>query len=169
MCIFDEQRKFFHKLALAASIYRPVISLKKKRCQVYFPTRVTPQLLRTLKKVLGKTFPIWETIIQATKTLYPEAKEDWSFPGEKYGWSFRLKDKKRAIIYLLPQERFFTASLVFGQKATTEILQSKISENIKEEIKNARVYAEGRGLRIDIKNKSILTDLKELIKIKISY
>ena len=122
-----------------------------------------------LKKVLGKTFPIWETIIQATKTLYPEAKEDWNYPGEKYGWSFRLKDNKRAIIYLLPQEKFFTASLVFGQKATTEILQSKISENIKEEIRNAKVYAEGRGLRIDVKNKSILTDLKELIKIKISY
>jgi Protein of unknown function (DUF3788) len=71
--------------------------------------------------------------------------------------------------YSPPQEKFFKASLVFGQKATTEILQSKISENIKEELRNAKVYAEGRGLRIDVKNKSIFTDLKELIKIKISY
>ena len=122
-----------------------------------------------LKKILGRTFPIWESIIQAAKALYPEAREDWNFPGEKYGWSFRLKDKKRAIIYLLPQEGFFKASLVFGQKAVTAILQSQISETIKEELRNARVYAEGRGLRIDVNDKSSLADLKELIKIKISY
>ncbi len=88
--------------------------------------------------------------------------------GEKYGWSFRIKDKKRVIIYLLPQDRFFRVSLVFGQKATDMVLNSTIADNIKTELKNARAYAEGRGIRIDVKDKSSLKDIEELIKIKLA-
>ena len=76
-----------------------------------------------LKKTLGSTFSIWESLVDTTKTLYPKAIEEWNFPDEKYGWSFRIKDKKRVIIYLLPQDKFFKVSLVFGQKATDTILE----------------------------------------------
>lgn len=31
---------------------------------------------------------------------YPSAMEEWKHSGKNYGWGFRLKDKKRAIIYL---------------------------------------------------------------------
>ncbi|HET6765762.1 MAG TPA: DUF3788 family protein, partial [Chitinophagaceae bacterium] len=75
--------------------------------------------------------------------------------------------KKRALIYLLPRDGFFKAAFVFGPKATDIILKSTISENIKEEIKAAKVYAEGRGIRIEVRNKKILNDLKKLIMIKI--
>ena len=57
--------------------------------------------------------------------------------------------------------------MVFGEKATQEILKSKIHETIKTELRQAKVYAEGRGIRIEVRNDEFIQDLKELIKIKI--
>jgi len=122
-----------------------------------------------LKKAIGRTYSSWQTLSDFTYQSYPAATEGWNFSGDKYGWSFRISDKKRALIYLLPRDGFFKVAFVFGQKATDEILTSDIAETIKTELKNAKVYAEGRGIRLEVKNQSMLKDLKKLIGIKISH
>ncbi len=115
---------------------------------------------------LGDSYQLWQMIKDYVFTKYPQAKELWSC--SKYGWSFRINDKKRAILYLLPRDSFFKVAFVFGQKATDIILKSSVSKEIKEELKSARVYAEGRGIRINIKSDSQINDIKELIDIKIA-
>ena len=91
---------------------------------------------KDLKKALGDTFDIWQTLEVFTKKSYPNATEEWNFPGAKYGWSFRISDKKRVLLYLLPRDRFFKVAFVFGQKATDTILKSNIAENIKTDRKS---------------------------------
>ena len=120
----------------------------------------------TLKTALGKTYKFWQTLVNYVHSVYPETIEEWSY-SKSGGWSFRVKDKKRTIIYLLPREGFFKVALVFGQNATTEVLKSKIATDIKTELESARVYAEGRGIRIEVKDEKIENDIKELINIKI--
>ena len=94
---------------------------------------------------------------------------DWNYPGKNYGWSYRIKDKKRAIIYLLPRAGYFKATFVFGQEALDCIMLSDISSEIKDELNRAKKYAEGRGIRIDIKNDTNLPDIKKLIEIKLEH
>lgn len=72
--------------------------------------------------------------------------------GEKYGWNFRIKDKKRAIIYFLPRDNYFKVAFVFGQKATDTIMESDVSPGIRNDLEKATKYAEGRGIRIDVKD-----------------
>ena len=124
---------------------------------------------RDLKKALGDTFDFWPELIAYTKELYPDAREGWHFTSAKYGWSYRVSDRKRVILYLLPRDKFFKVAFVFGQKATDAILQSEIAGNIKTDIQNARVYAEGRGIRIDITSNDLLADIKKLIAIKLYF
>lgn len=121
-----------------------------------------------LQKALGSTFSFWNAIREYTLQQYPKALEEWNFSGAKYGWSFRIKDKKRAIVYLLPRDKYFTVALVYGQKATDEAINSTVSREIKETIKAAPVYAEGRGFRIDITGKELIEDIKKLIDIKLA-
>ena len=121
-----------------------------------------------LKGSLGDTYNLWLLIKDYVHLKYPNAIDEWNYPGEKYGWSFRIKDKKRAIIYLLPREKSFKVAFVFGQKATDIIMKSQISIVIKKELDSARVYAEGRGIRIEIKDEMFIDDIKELIDIKIA-
>ncbi|MBL0066157.1 MAG: DUF3788 domain-containing protein [Bacteroidetes bacterium] len=120
-----------------------------------------------LKKVLNDTFELWTQIVDFIKKKYPGAIEEWNYSGEKYGWSFRVKDKKRVLVYLLPRDKYFKVAFVFGQKAMNEIVNSNVSENIVNELKSAKVYAEGRGIRIEVNRKSIIPDIKRLVTIKI--
>jgi hypothetical protein len=117
---------------------------------------------------LGNTYPIWIEIRDFVLEKYPAAIEEWHISVKKYGWIFRIKDKKRAIIYLSPRNGFFHVTMVFGQKATDQILNSDISSNVKEELMNSKVYMEGRVIRLDINDSSLINDIKKLVEIKIA-
>lgn len=121
-----------------------------------------------LEIALGNLYELWQAIALYVYSKYPKATEEWKFSGEKYGWNFRIKDKKRAIVYLLPRDKYFKVAFVFGQKAFDSILKSEVSNEIKKELEMAKVYAEGRGIRIDVKDDDILSDIKKLIDIKIA-
>ena len=122
-----------------------------------------------LRGALGDTYELWMEIRDRVYEKYPEGIEEWNFPGKKYGWSFRIKDKKRAIIYLLPREGAFMAAFVFGGRALDAILKSDVSEQIKSDLEGAKVYAEGRGIRIPVPDRSALKDISSLIDIKLAF
>jgi len=133
-----------------------------------FPDKDKKPTSEDLKNALRSTCEWWNHIQAYVLEKYPAALGEWNCPGNKYGWSYQMRDKKRTIVYLLPRDGFFKVAFVFGNKATEKILASEISGKIKVELKNARVYAEGRGIRIDVKDDSPLTDIKKLIDIKLS-
>jgi hypothetical protein len=122
-----------------------------------------------VNEALGEMYTQWMDIRTYVLQKYPGGIEEWNFPGQKYGWSFRIKDKKRAIIYLLPRSGFFLVAFVYGEKATQTVMASDIATEIKEVIASAKVYAEGRGFRIEVRNDQNLTDIKKLIDIKLQY
>lgn len=132
-----------------------------------FTDKSTIPSTNELENALGSTFHYWQNLADFTLNLYPKAVMEWNYPGAKYGWSFRIKDKKRAILYLLPRERYFEVAFVFGGKACAQIGQTAISEKIKTDLASARVYAEGRGIRIEVKNEDQIADIQKLIAIKL--
>ena len=122
-----------------------------------------------LQGALGEKYSLWMEIRQRVYEKYPEGTEEWNFPGKKYGWSYRIMDKKRAIIYLLPRDHAFMAAFVFGGRAFDVIKKSDVSEQIKSDLESAKVYAEGRGVRIPVPDRSILKDISSLIDIKLAF
>jgi len=121
-----------------------------------------------LKRVLNNTYDLWNSICEFVHEVTPHATEEWKFSGKKFGWSFRINDKKRVLVYLLPREGYFKVAFVFGQKATDAILASSIAENIREELQSAKVYAEGRGIRMDVREIADLSDIKHMVTIKLA-
>ena len=121
-----------------------------------------------LEQALGNTAQIWKNLEGFTKECAPAAVAEWKFTGEKYGWSYRVKDGKRNLIYLLPRDRYFKAAFVFSPKATIRVIDSTVSEAVKTVLMAAKPYAEGRGIRIDVKDLSNFEDIRKLITIKVS-
>jgi hypothetical protein len=121
-----------------------------------------------LVKALGKNAVNWNDIKNYILKNSPSSLEMWNYSAA-YGWSFRIKDKKRVIAYFMPYKGYFRFSMVYGEKAASEALESKISAGIKEIISSAKVYAEGRGFRIEVRNKKCVNDIKLLIDIKLKY
>jgi hypothetical protein len=123
----------------------------------------TPEML---EQVLGPRYENWQCIIDFVLNHQKNAEEVWNF-GKSFGWSLRIKDPKRVIVYLTPGEKMFIVSLVFSKKATEEALASNISSKLIHIIESAKVYAEGRGFRIGIDSPGYLTDIIKLIEIKL--
>ncbi len=120
-----------------------------------------------LKEKLGPTFTLWQSLKKYINDHVPLPAEEWNFPGKNYGWSFRMKSKKRNIIYFLPRQRFFMVAFVFGPKAFEKVMESQVNEDIKNDLRNATAYAEGRGVRIDVTDDKIFKDLYTLLEIKL--
>lgn len=133
-----------------------------------FTNKSLPPDEKELAEKLAPTYPLWTAIRDGVLERWPQSRTEWSYPGKKFGWSFRIKDKKRAIIYLLPREGFFKAAFVFGENATHQILESDVQEEIKEQLRQALPYAEGRGIRITIRKNADIQVIKFLLEIKMN-
>jgi len=134
-----------------------------------FPDKIPVPDQEMVQSAMGTTYPLWQEIRELVTEKYPNALEEWNYPGPKYGWSFRIRDKKRAILYLLPRNGYFMVAFVFGNAATEQVMMSSVAESIKKELSDARVYAEGRGIRIPVRDSSLLNDFRELISIKLAH
>ena len=75
-----------------------------------------------LKEPLGTLFSTWIEIRDFVPGKYPKAVEVWFVSVKKYGWSFCIKDKKRANVYLSPQKGHFRLTMIFRQKPPVEYL-----------------------------------------------
>ncbi|EAR00350.1 DUF3788 domain-containing protein [Maribacter sp. HTCC2170] len=134
-----------------------------------FPDKAKKPTENNLASKLGKTHDLWKKINSLVLEKYPEGAEEWFYSGKKYGWNYRIKDKKRAIIYFSPRDNFFKAGFIFGNRALKDIMESTISDTIKEELRRAPKYGEGTGLRLDIINDGIIPDIEQLINFKLKY
>lgn len=119
-----------------------------------------------LKEALGRTKRLWDELITHVEAEYEPVTQDWNFSGEKYGWSARLKRKKRTILYLIPCRRYFLCAFVFGGKATETARQSELPSDVMKTINEAPVYGEGRGFRLEVKKKQDAEIMKKLAAIK---
>ena len=121
-----------------------------------------------LSEVLGETNQVWEEINKHLKSVYGELIQEWKFYGKNYGWQLKTLRKKRNLFFIIPHDGYFIQVFVFGDKAVSAIEQSDLPDNIKETLKNAKKYAEGRGLSIDVKSPEMIEIIKKLIEIKIN-
>ncbi|HQP03180.1 MAG: DUF3788 domain-containing protein [Bacteroidales bacterium] len=122
-----------------------------------------------LRNALKATYPLWRNIEDYIMTKQTGLQTEWAFPGAKYGWSYRIRDKKRVIVYLLPRDSFFMAAFNIGAKAFEAIMGTDVSATIKTELSEAKVYAEGRGIRIPVHDSAIINDILTLVEIKLMF
>lgn len=122
---------------------------------------------RRLARVLGKKSPFWEAIKQHIVQKHGNFTEEWKFYNTKSGWTLKALLKKRNLFFFVPLQGAFRLAFVFGDRAVAAVEKSDLPENIKNELKNARKYAEGRGLRIEVRSQKDVEHIKKLIDIKV--
>jgi hypothetical protein len=123
---------------------------------------------KMLAKALVKSNRLWQEIKKHLKAEYGELIEEWKFYGQKSGWILKTLRKKRNLFFFIPHKGSFEISFVFGDKAVAAVENSDLPKVLITELKNARKYAEGRGLRIDVKNSADVKHVKKLVEIKVN-
>ena len=122
---------------------------------------------KQLSEALGKTNKYWQKIKSSLEKKYGTLTEEWKYYGQKSGWILKLLYKKRNLFFINPQKGFFAVAFVFGDKAVAEVEKSNLPEELIEELRSARKYVEGRGLRLEIKKRESVKHLLKLVDIKI--
>jgi hypothetical protein len=122
---------------------------------------------QALVRALGKIYPLWAEIEKHVATAHGESAEEWKYYGPKSGWTLKALHKKRNLFFFTPYQGYFRIAFVFGDRAVAEILTSDLPKAVIEEVTNAKKYAEGRGLRVEVKTRRDVESVKKLIAIKV--
>ncbi len=70
-----------------------------------------------LARMLRRTGVHWSDLIAHMAAEYPPLEQAWGFAGAKWGWSLRLKQKKRTVLYMTPCKGYFLVGFALGEKA----------------------------------------------------
>ena len=82
-------------------------------------------------------------------------------------WTYKLISKKRNLLFFVPKTDCFKLRIVLGEKASAFAeTDNELPNEIKEAIRAATPYAEGRSVDIDLERRGQLETIKRLLKIK---
>jgi hypothetical protein len=132
-----------------------------------FIGKATQPSKQEISTVLGKNSELWNQLIDG---LYEQSAtvREWSSVSPKYGWSLKLKVKKRTIIYLIPCNGCFRVSFALGDKAIAAARASALPKSVLKIIDEAPRYAEGTGVRLLVKNAKDLPPIQKLALLKMA-
>jgi hypothetical protein len=122
---------------------------------------------RQLALLLGQTNVLWHGLVADLKRELKLDAEEWNTYSVKAGWSYRLKLKKRNIVYLGPRTGCFQAAFILGEMAVAAERKSKIPIRIQKIIDEAKRYPEGTAIRIEVHTAQDANVVKLLAKIKV--
>ena len=121
-----------------------------------------------LKAKLGSTFTLWNSLKKSIASRFAPVTVEWGFTSKKTGWGLRLKDEKRTILYMTPCEGYFLASFALGEKAVKAAHESELPASVLRVVDSAPKYAEGRGVRFEIRTAKDVRSIDKLAEIKMS-
>ncbi len=131
-----------------------------------FLDRAAPPGKRDLQNTLGPASPLWAELHAELSSEFPPLTEEWGYSGRAYGWALQLKQKKRTVLYLIPCAGHFVAAFALGEKACAAARARGLPKPVLEVIESARRYPEGRGVRLEVRSRKDLANVKELAAVK---
>ena len=128
-----------------------------------FDDRSLPPGPAAIGRILGSAARLWEGLIAGIEAAHAPITRHWHFAGPKFGWSLRLKQKDRIVLYLVPRQGQFLASVVLGEKAARATGQPK---DVLAAVDAAPRQAEGRGIRREVSSAKDVELVRRLVALK---
>jgi hypothetical protein len=131
-----------------------------------FAGRANPPTDAALAEALGASHSLWQSLVADLKSELKLDAAEWHSSSVKLGWSLRLQRKKRNIVYLGPRQGWFLAAFALGDKAVAVARKSQLPTPVRKMIAEARRYAEGTAVRIEVRSAEDAEIVKALARIK---
>ena len=121
-----------------------------------------------LRAVLGPAGELWDSM-QAALAELDLTDAEWSSYSAKSGWALRMKKGKRNIVYLSPGRGEFTASFALGDRAVEAARHRGFSKSFLALLDTAKRYAEGTGIRIEVRNRKDVELVRRVAALKLEF
>lgn len=116
---------------------------------------------------LGAKKPLWDELLAELERL-GVTDQEWNSYSAKAGWALKVLRKGRVIVYLSPQHGGFMASFALGDKAVAAAKKSKLPPRILKIVAEARRYAEGTAVRVEVGSRADVSAVAKLAAIKLA-
>lgn len=125
-----------------------------------------------IKDYIGAAEPNWNELTGYIENAYgSKPRVEYSRCSAQPGWNVKYKKSGKSLCTLYPMEGYFIALVVVGPKEQDEAEAAMeagvFSDYVKEMYRKTSDSAMGRWLMIEVKNKSILNDIKILMDMRI--
>jgi Protein of unknown function (DUF3788) len=132
-----------------------------------FIGKLTQPTARELAGKLGPAKDLWNDVVSNVTGECGITDKEWNCYSPKAGWSLRLKQKKRNIIYLAPCDQSFRVAFILGEKAMKVAKNTQFPAKFAKLIAEAIRYPEGSAIRFEVTNDDDVAFVKQLAKIKV--
>jgi hypothetical protein len=117
---------------------------------------------------IGNSKTFWNSIFDHIHSHHPDFEEQWRYYNDGKSWLLKVTKKSKTIFWLSVYSGLFKITFYFGDKAEPAIMESTISDKLKDHFKNGKRYNKIRGITIMLENKKDIEYIKALINIKLS-
>jgi hypothetical protein len=114
-------------------------------------------------EALGRAGKLWDELKSHVLEECAPASEEWKYYNSKSGWILTIRDKKKVMVYMSPGKGEFMAGVTLGEKAVEAAMASSLPEEVKEIVRNAKEWPEGRVVRLDVRKKADVDSMKKLV------
>ena len=125
-----------------------------------------------IREYLGEGKSNWDEFTAYIEEEYRvKPKIEYSKCSAQPGWNVKYKKSSKSLCTLYPMEGYFIALVVVGAKEEEEVkagMNAGLFTTYVKELYDMTGYsAMGRWLMIEVKNKDVINDIKQLISIRI--
>jgi hypothetical protein len=116
---------------------------------------------------LGETKSYLDKIAHFIESEYGDFIPEWKFYNQKSGWILKMFTKKRNVLFVIPCDNYFRVTFTFGENASDLIFNSQLPDTIKKDLSEAKKYAEGRSIQVEVRTDNDANNILEMIRIKL--
>lgn len=132
-----------------------------------FIGKLTQPTPKELAAKLGNSNELWTQLVSGISEECGITDKEWNCYSPKAGWSLRLKQKRRNIVYLSPCNGCFRVAFILGDKAMKMAKRAQFPSKFAELIVEAVRYPEGSAIRLEVTSGDDVEFVKQLAKIKV--
>ena len=116
----------------------------------------------------GSALANWRRLLDVLTADRCIDAQEWHSYSVRAGWALRLKHGQRAIVYLSPRHQGFLASFALGDKAIQATKAAGLPPAVMKIISEAKRYAEGAAVRLDVNGPSDIAAVRKIAAIKLA-
>jgi len=123
-----------------------------------------------IKEFIGQGGPFWSELLAYIDFRYQvQPKMSYSKCSAQPGWNVKYQKNSKSLCTLYPMEGYFIALVVVGEKEKEEVEMAlgTFTPYVQNLYKKTSFSCGGRWLMIEVRDKSVLDDIKSLITIRV--
>jgi hypothetical protein len=117
---------------------------------------------------IGKAKNLWHSLFEYVHTNHSDFSEEWRYYNDGKSWLLKVSRKSKTVFWISILQGAFRMTFYLTDRAEQAVMESPISDELKEQFRTGKRYNKIRGLTITFENEKDVEYAKSMIELKLS-